>query len=117
MLRTPGPPVTIQASTVMIEKAAIEGQIRLSWEPSCNPADTDYAIYEGLVGSFASHLPIECTTGGATEWTITPSGGSHYYLIVPHNGVVERSYGKSSSGAERPAGTPACLPQNVGVCP
>ena len=43
--------------------------------------------------------------------------GSTFYLVVPKSGTREGSYGKTSSGAERPPAVNQCLPQNVAVCP
>ena len=42
--------------------------------------------------------------------------GDTYYLVVPHNGSREGSYGTDSSGRERPPAIEACLPQAVGGC-
>ena len=82
--------------------------------------DADYAIYEGLLGDFTSHEPVDtpnpfCTTGGATTATITPGTGSHYYLVVPQGDVREGSYG-SHSGGPRPPSASACQAQLVGIC-
>ncbi len=93
---------------------AAGGDLTLSWGASCAATDTDYAVYEGTLGApFASHVPVTCSTGGATTWTFTPSAGDHYYLVVPRNGVSEGSYGHGSSLVPRPPSTAACLPQEV----
>lgn len=92
------------------------GALAMSWGASCLATDTDYEIYEGSVGSFTAHTPLVCTTSGATASTVTPGGGGTYYLIVPTNGTYEGSYGRDSSGAERPAGPSSCLPRNIGPC-
>ena len=34
-----------------------------------------------------------------------------YFLVVPNNGIVDGSYGMTSSGAQRPKGDPPCLPR------
>jgi FG-GAP repeat/FG-GAP-like repeat len=88
--------------------------VHLSWRPTC-PAP-DYAIYEGTIGSFASHAPRFCSTGGATSMAFTPPSGSVYYLVVPLNGSVEGSYGITAAGTERPTGSSACRPQQLGNC-
>ena len=98
-----------------LNKAA-GGDLSLGWGSSCNASDTDYEIYEGALGSFDTHLPINCTTGGATSDTVTPSPGDRYYLVVPRNVVHEGSYGTSSGSVERPASSSACRPQAVGAC-
>lgn len=102
-----------------ISKAA-GGAISLSWGTSCKSTDSDYEIYEGSIGTYYSHSPNLCSTGGATNQTILPGAGSAmgtYYLIVPRNGGAEGSYGTASGGAQIPQGTLACLSQAIApVC-
>jgi hypothetical protein len=62
---------------------SVGGAVTLTWSAACLPEDPDYAIYEGELGDFESHLPRSCTTGGATTSTLTPIAGSAYYLVVP----------------------------------
>ncbi|MCZ6669512.1 MAG: hypothetical protein O6947_00595, partial [Acidobacteria bacterium] len=84
---------------------------------SCSATDTDFAIYEGTMGDFNSHLPVFCSTGGATALTFTPAAESTYYLVVPKNLDREGSYGTGKLGAERPRSDLACLLQATGTCP
>ena len=92
------------------------GDLTLSWGASCAGTDTDYAIYEGILGApFNSHVPVTCSTGGATTWTFTPSPGDRYYYVVPRNGVTEGSYGRGSDGLQHPPSSSACLPQEVAL--
>ena len=86
-------------------------EVELTWGGSCVAGDSDYEIYEGALGDFASHVSRFCTTSGATTRTFEPVPGSSYYLVVPHNTLREGSYGTDSSGAERPQGGAACLAQ------
>jgi hypothetical protein len=104
----PGTPLTI-----VMEPS---GDVTLSWGTSCLIGDTDYEIYEGTVGSYSSHAPVSCTTGGATTSTFPPSGGATYYIVVPRTGSREGSYGQDSTGAERPQSASPCLPQQFGGC-
>jgi hypothetical protein len=104
-----GPPLTVQN--------AGGGLISLAWGASCTASDFDFAIYEGALGSFPSHHPVVCTTSGATTKTFIPGSGNRYYLVVPRNAGHEGSYGRNSSGSERPTGTPECLPQLLAECP
>jgi hypothetical protein len=90
--------------------------ITLNWLPSCSTGDTNYEVYEGSVGSWYSHIPVTCATGG-TSSTFPAAAGNRYYLVVPTNGAREGSYGKNSSSVERPVGSAACVPQTVGNCP
>jgi hypothetical protein len=92
------------------------GALDLAWSPSCRIGDLDYAVYEGTLGSFQSHVTRLCTTSGATAATIVPSSGSAYYLVVAHGAALEGSYG-SGAGAERPPSASACYPQAIGGCP
>ncbi len=79
---------------------------------------TDYAIYRGIIGSYYSHTQLLCsdTNKDFTE-TISAGTDSYYYLVVALTATEEGSYGKSSSGAERPRGQSKCVPnQNFGDC-
>jgi len=109
----PGTPLTVTK--------AGGADITLSWDVSCVANDADYAIYEGLVGDFTSHVPLDipnppCTTFGATTMTVTPAAGSRYYLVVPQGDEHEGSYGSDSGSVPRPPSVSACKPQLVGAC-
>ena len=106
---TPGTPLTVDK--------ALEGKIELEWGASCLPTDGNYAVYEGVIGSFESHQPVLCSTDGATTATITPGDAGRYYLVVPLGLDREGSYGRDGSGNERPSSTAACLSQEIGACP
>lgn len=93
------------------------GDLTLTWGPSCLASDSDYAVYEGSLGSFASHVPVLCSTAGATTATFTPAAGNRYYLVVPNNGLREGSYGVTGAGVRRPPSQAACLWQSHGGCP
>ncbi|HEX6849851.1 MAG TPA: PKD domain-containing protein [Candidatus Polarisedimenticolaceae bacterium] len=86
------------------------GQLSLSWGASCVATDNDYAVYQGRLGEFASHVPVLCSTGGATAATIPAAAGDVYLLVVPNDGYYEGRYGLSGSGAEIPAGPTRCYP-------
>ncbi len=87
--------------------------LTLTWGASCLGTETDYAIYEGTLGDWSSHVAKQCSTGGATTATITPAAESRYYLVVPRNQGFEGSYGRDASGAERPQAEIACLQQVI----
>ncbi|GAB4222682.1 MAG: hypothetical protein Kow0062_21100 [Acidobacteriota bacterium] len=103
----PGQPLTLDKSGA---------DIVLEWSPVCG-AGTDYAVYEGLLGDPASSEPRQCSTGGATTTTLTPSSGQRFYLVVAQTGSNEGSYGQDSTGTERTPSVNACLPQAIGACP
>lgn len=94
------------------------GDITLSWGASCSGGDNDFEIYEGILdGAFTSHVPVTCSTGGATSRTLTPGAGDRYYIVVPRNTIREGSYGLDSAGLQRPASSSACLLQEIAqVC-
>jgi hypothetical protein len=93
------------------------GTLRLDWSPSCLASDVDYAVYEGTIGNFTSHLPVACSTSGATSLTIVPGAGDTYYLVVPHSASAEGSYGRASGLLERPPSAAACFPRATVACP
>jgi hypothetical protein len=106
-------------------------RVYLNWGDSCATSDTNFAVYRGTFSasnpgsnSFTNHGPFmndgeqSCTTGGLNTYQyIEASGLNHYYLVVPHNGTWEGSYGVSSEGAQRSQGSGgACFVQNMGTC-
>jgi hypothetical protein len=98
--------------------AKVGAQIKLTWSPSCVGTDGDYEVYEGNLGSYGSHVPVVCSTGGFTSATFTPGPlTSRYYLVVPHNGTSEGSYGAGMANVERSASLSACRPRQVAACP
>jgi hypothetical protein len=105
-------------TTITLGKAP-GGDIVVNWSPSCADGAQDYGIYEGTIGTWYSHTLEDCDDLGddRTE-QITPAAASSYYLVVPNNFQAEGSYGKATSGAERPVGTAVCIPtQVVTACP
>ena len=93
------------------------GDLTLDWDDSCVLDDNDYEIYEGTIGDFTTHAQKACTTGGNTFGTISPALGDHYYLVVPHGGTTEGSYGRDSGDQPRPPSTAPCRPQAIEGCP
>ena len=68
------------------------------------------------LGEFDSHLPVTCSSGGLTTWTVSGTDGDRYYLVVPRTLDSEGAYGTSVFAAERPSSTSACLPQAHAAC-
>ena len=94
--------------------------VTLDWGVSCRAGETDYGVYEGALGNFASHAPVTCSTSNLTSWgPFLPDPGDRFFVIVPSNATAEGSYGLESSGAERLVSPAACLLQTIGapVCP
>jgi hypothetical protein len=92
-------------------------QLGLTWGASCGTAATDYAIYEGTLGSWYDHTPLVCTTSGALSETVTPANGNRYYLIAPLSATQEGSYGTGLAGAEIPQSSGPCFAsRDLSVC-
>jgi hypothetical protein len=92
-------------------------QLNLTWGASCGAAATDFAVYEGTLGSWYSHAPLLCSTSGATSATVPPSSGNRYYLVVPVSATKEGSYGTRSTGLEIPQSTSPCkASQDLSAC-
>lgn len=99
-------PGDVKSNSLRISKNGTN--LNLSWQNDC--ANNQYEIYEGTIGSYYSHnTQISCQIVG-TSTTITPSAGNKYYLVVARRYNAEGSYGKNSSGAERPQSGSACVP-------
>jgi len=107
-----------EAGTISLVEPSPEGDLTLFWNPSCLAGDTDYAVYEGTIGDWNSHTPVQCSTGGVNSTTLTPQAADSYYLVVPRNPLYEGSYGRDSAGIMRPQGAAACaLQQAAPACP
>jgi hypothetical protein len=104
----PGPPLVVEPGAA--------GSLVLTWAASCLSTDSDYAVYEGSLGDFASHTPAACSTDGMTTVTLTPTAGNTYYLVVPTNALSEGSHGIRSNGDQRGPGPVTCLPLSVDSC-
>jgi hypothetical protein len=105
-----------ESSGLTVERSGAD--LTLSWSSSCAQGDTDYEVYEGSIGTWYSHAPLSCSTGGAISTTVAPGVGNHYYLVVPTDTTVEGSYGVDGDLMERPAAATGCLPQQIGgICP
>jgi len=81
-------------------------------------SDTDYGVYAGPIGDFTAHVPVVCSTGGATSTSVVPPQGDVYYLVVPNNEYLEGVYGSDRSGTEISAGPTRCFPRATDMgCP
>ncbi|MFN7965409.1 MAG: hypothetical protein U0V87_06965 [Acidobacteriota bacterium] len=97
-----------ESLNLRISKAS-SSQLRFTWDPSCSGNATDYGIYMGTLGSFASHAMLDCSDGGGdrSELESMPAGNK-YFLVVPLATVEEGSYGTNSAGIERARGVTTC---------
>lgn len=86
------------------------GWIDVSYTVGCNA--TNHRIYHGdlaSVGSYAWSGTV-CGVGNSGAAAFDPGPGDSFFVVVATTGVVEGSYGKDSSGTERPedTATPGC---------
>ncbi len=110
------PEKSVQGIPLTLAKSG--ASLSLAWGASCLASDTDYEVYEGAIGgSFTSHAPVTCSTGGATTALVAPAAGGTYYLVVPRNASSEGSYGTRTPSVQRPASALACVPQSLAPCP
>jgi hypothetical protein len=100
----------------MVVALEANGDVTLTWHPSCVLSDNDYAVYEGSFPVFTSHESVTCSTGGATTHTFEPRVDDAYYLVVPRNANWEGSYGTNHQGDERPAAAAGCFTQAIAEC-
>ncbi len=115
----PGAPGRLTDPLAVNRSPTFFNRLVLSWGPSCSAGAEDYAIYEGQLGNWYSHLPVDCSDDGAdlTEEIIT-APGDRYYLVVPINPTEEGSYSTNGDGGERPVGASACVAaQSIDACP
>lgn len=95
------------------------GSASLTWSsPGGCGYPEDYAIYEGEIGDWDSHVPLVCgDAAGDREEHVFPSPGNRYYLVVPLGSDTEGSYGLDSNGEQRPPGdSVTCRPGRSFVC-
>ncbi len=106
-------------STLRITKdVPTPGNLDLSWDPSCSPYASDYSVHEGAIGTWYSHVPVQCSSGGALSMTMTPRPGDTYYLVAPISGSWTGSFGTNSAGLERPdADQPCTAERAIAPCP
>jgi hypothetical protein len=100
--------------------------LNLTWGSSCVANDISYAVYEGILGAFGTHVPVTCSTSDALNYQLAPlEGNDTYYLVVPWSPPdgqgffpAEGSYGRTSEGVERVQNIQyACMQQAFGGCP
>ena len=94
--------------------------LKLNWGTTSGSCNTvNYAIYRGDLSSPFSynHSAFICDTGIDLTEDIEANLGSYYYIVVALTDINEGSYGKSSTGAERPVGFTSCkAAQNIDPC-
>jgi hypothetical protein len=109
-------PGSVSTSLRVTKSATTPGNLALSWGASCSADAVGYAIYEGRLGDFTSHVKKDCSDdGGDRVEEIFPRSEDAYYLLVALTGTDEGSYGTASTGAERflPAAADRCLASQI----
>ncbi len=116
---TPAGPGSVLSSLQMGKSESAAEAITLTWAPSCLAGASDYGIYEGQIGDWESHEPVDCTDEGTDRTEeIVPAGGDTYYLLVPFNVDDDGSFGSDSVDGERFFPETSCrLSQNLEACP
>ena len=119
------PPGRMDPNQILLGKDSSDVFIRCP--ESCSLGAVGYGLYQGALGSWYSHRAVagKCQEVCPTDIVVTAPAGSAYYLLVPHNGFAEGSYGTDRDSAkvrhERPRATlvqDRCYEfQNVAACP
>lgn len=99
--------------------------VTINCPASCASGGTRYGLYEGSIASLRTgiydHAKKSCLESCPGSITFDPANGDRYFLVVPHNGSQEGSYGLDSNLAERPQAVSAsarCMAvQNLTPCP
>jgi hypothetical protein len=118
-------PTSDEAGTGASLRASRDGTfVHISWMPACNA--TAHTAYFGSspIAGVVNWTSSNCDLGTSGSLLVTvanpPQGKFTYFVVVGRNASSEGSYGKASSGAERPEAlaTPSCnLPRVLYVCP
>jgi len=131
---SPGCSQTVCSAAIPVEDGLAPGQLQLTkgvltavnltFAPSCHA--TDNTVYWGSASGHMTGISwtqSACAFGPGGSATVSPGtpapGGLFYFVVVPSNGASEGSYGRNSSGTERPQGSGTChFPQLLGgTCP
>ena len=119
----PAPPPPGEASDVLdgaaplrVAKAATAGRLDVTYRPACDASD--HALVAGPLSGVASHASsvFQCGLGTSGATTFDAGSGSWWMVIVGRTAAAEGSYGRDSSGTERPqlVGTRPCdRPQDL----
>jgi hypothetical protein len=117
-------PFRIEHNSLRLGKTDDPDLVDLSWGPDCNtPPTVDYSIYAGDllrlrttgIYDYNGMTPV-CRAGADMAEAVPLPPGDVFFLVVPHDGTGEGSYGQDSAWTERPPAAPPvqCHPQNAG---
>jgi subtilisin-like proprotein convertase family protein len=122
----PGPPGEAGASSPLLVSRS-GADLVLDWGYPPNPCSpTAFSVYRGdlatlAAGAYSHDTQLACGVGSATHRLAVDDarlGDAAYFLVSSENGLAEGSYGRASSGGERPASGQACrAEQDRTSCP
>ncbi len=118
---TPLQPGRVPDTLLLRKNTGDPGLLDLNWTASCGNSVTGYGVYQGTLGTFYSHAPLNslCAVAGLAVTGQPTAAVSSYYVIVPQSSTREGSYGLDSNALEiPPSGAPCQAAQTFGgVCP
>jgi hypothetical protein len=91
------------ASSLMQVTALVGGNLTVAYSGACSA--TDHALILGPLSDVSSYsyTTADCSIGTSGSHTFVPGPGDLFFLVVGDDGIVEGSYGRRSSGIERPS--------------
>jgi hypothetical protein len=105
-------PLAGAVSNLALEKLP-GGMLLLDWNPDCG-SGTAHAVYRGDLALGYDSLAFEpgnCSVSPTSAVIAAGSGEADFFLVVPHLGGQEGSYGVRSDGDARSPAPVACFPQ------
>lgn len=91
----------IRAEHIVVGYDRPTGRVDVVYTPACDTSG--HTIYYGDLASVGSYgwSGADCLTDISGFMSFTPAQPSVFFVVVGNNGVLEGSYGKDSSGAQR----------------
>jgi hypothetical protein len=101
------------------------GDIRATWDPSCNegaPIGQTYSIQAGSLDALRAdgtytHAAVGASCGRSSPDAFAPGPGNEYYLVVPNFDGRDGGAGFDSDGAARAQPDATCGPRRAATCP
>jgi hypothetical protein len=91
----------VRAEHISVAYDRPTGRMDVLYTPACDT--TGHTIYYGDLASVGSYdwAGADCLTDISGFMSFTPTQPNVFFVVVGNNGVLEGSYGKNSSGAQR----------------
>jgi cysteine-rich repeat protein len=95
-------PPDVAAEQMRAKWIPADQEIELTYSPACDAAD--HTIYFGPLGAVASYgyAGAQCSAGVSGSVLFVAPPGDLFFLVVGTSGAREGSYGRDSTGLERP---------------